>query len=368
MTRPHILIPLHDFNAGGTELIAFRLAGEWLARGWQVTFLAGDQAGQLRGRVPAGADVTVLDPPITRSPLSRLRLGKALAAVAKTLSPEIIFIPGNFHFVVAHAFKQALPTVPVVAKISNPLLPGGMLARLGVPVLRAYLAPIDAFAAMSHGLAMDLRRALPQAAVATILDPNIADNVVPPLMRDLRASPGPVRLLAIGRLEPQKDFALALRVLGELAKTTPVHLTLLGEGYLRARLEQLAAKLQLGTQLAMPGYVADTAAAFAAANVLLITSRFEGGPATAVEALAYGVPVVSTDCSHFLHDVITDPRLGRLVRERSPAALAAAISAQLACAPAPPDLLKAAIEPSRYAASADAYLALFAGLLASKSA
>lgn len=368
MTQPHILIPLHDFNAGGTEHIAFRLAGEWLARGWQVTFLAGDQAGQLRNRVPDGAAVKVLDPPIPRSPVSRLKLGTALAAAAKGLSPAIIFIPGNFHFVVAHAFKRTLPTVPVVAKISNPLLPAGILAKLGAPALRAYLTPIDVFAAMSHGLAMDLRRVLPQAVVTTILDPNIADNVEPALMRDPRDSSAPVQLLAIGRLEPQKDFALALRVLAELAKTTPAHLTVLGEGQLRARLEAQATQLGLGTQLTMPGYVADTAGAFASANVLLITSRFEGGPATAVEALAYGVPVISTDCSHFLHDVITDPRLGRLVSGRSPAALAAAVSAQLACAPAPHQLLKAAIEPSRFAASAEAYLALFAALLASKSA
>lgn len=369
---PRILIPIHDFNAGGTENIAFRLAAEWLARGWEVCVLAGDHAGPMRARVPAGAEVRVLAEPVPRSALSRLRLGAAMAADAVAIAPDLVFIPGNFHFVLAHALKRALPGVPVVAKISNPLLPGGTageaLARLGRGLLARYLAPIDMAVAMSTGLEEDYRRLAPQAPVTTVLDPNIPEGTSAPTMRDRRAADGPVRLLAIGRLEPQKDMALAIEVLAQLRQRGPAHLTILGEGYLRPRLERLAARLGVAEQLAMPGFVADIDAAMDAADVLLVSSRYEGGPATAVEALARALPVVSTDCSHFLRGLIVDPRLGRLVPGRDAGALAAAVQAQMASEPAPRALLQAAIAPSGYAASAEGYLKVFADLLGRRSA
>ena len=66
------------------------------------------------------------------------------------------------------------------------------------------------------------------------------------------------------------------------------------------------------------------------ADALLVTSRFEGGPAVAVEALALGVPVVSTDCSDFLRDIITVPETGRseagrIIASRKAEALAGAL-------------------------------------------
>lgn len=371
MTKPHILIPIHDFNPGGTEAIAFRLAGIWLQRGWRVTVLAGDSSGPMRARVPDGADVEVLDPAVPRSALSRLRLGRAMAARARTIAPDAVFIIGNFHFVLAHALKRALPGVPIVAKISNPLLPP-WLARLsgwtGGGLVRRYLSPIDMAVAMSSGLASDYLTLVPGAPVTTILDPNLPDGAAPPAMRDRRAITGPVRMLAIGRLEPQKDMGLALETLAALRRHRPAQLTILGEGYLRGRLETLAARLGLDHALSMPGFTADVAAALDQADVLLITAHYEGGPATAIEALARAVPVASTDCSHFLRDVISDIRLGRLVQERSGAALAAAVLAQLQTEPAPPSLLNGAIDNSRESASAEAYLTLFRALLASRSA
>lgn len=366
----HILIPIHDFSAGGTEVIAFRLTEQWLAAGHKVTFLVGAPDGTMRDRVPQGATVRLLDSPLPRSTFSRLRLGRAMADDARALAPDVIFIPGNFHFIVAHALKLALPGTPIVAKISNPMLPPGVAGRLieASGLLRRYFAPIDLVVAMNKGLEGEHRRMAPGGAVVTITDPNVPDGTEVLAMRDRRAGVGPVRLLLIGRLEPQKDVPLALRVLARLRQRLAAQLTVLGEGYLRPRIEAEAARLKLADAVALPGFAPDIAAALDAADVLLITSRYEGGPAVAVEALARGLPVVSTDCSHFLSELLTDKRLGRLVASREPEALVVAIEAQLASPPAPPDLLRHAVEPSRYGAAAAAYLEAFEGLAGSKSA
>lgn len=370
MAGLHILIPIHDFSAGGTEVIAFRLAEQWIAAGHRVSILAGAADGAMRDRVPAGVAVVVLDPPVPRSPFSRLRLGKAMAADAKAHAPDVIFIPGNFHFILAHALKRALPNTPIVAKISNPMLPDGGLSRAVAAsrVMPRYFAPIDAVVAMNHGLAAEHRAMDPHRRVAVITDPNVPDEAPVLAMRDRRRSDGAIELLLIGRLEPQKDVALALGVLKALQQHSPARLTVLGEGYLRPKIEAEVKRLGLTDSVSLPGFVPDIAAQLDRADVLLITSRYEGGPAVAVEALARGVPVVSTDCSHFLRDLIGDERLGRLVGGRDPSGLAAAIMAQMATPPAPIDLLQETVAPSRYSRASAAYLELFGKLAGSRSA
>ncbi|MBS0476119.1 MAG: glycosyltransferase [Proteobacteria bacterium] len=371
MAAGHILIPIHDFNSGGTEAIAFRLADEWVKRGWRVTVLAGANDGPMRDRVPDAVAIESLDPAIPRNTLSRLGLGAAMAPRAKAIAPDLIFIIGNFHFILAHALKRALPDTPIVAKISNPLLPDGPLGRLakwfGAPLLRRFLAPVDHATTMSAGLAHEVTRMVPHLPVEMIRDPNVPDTANLAAMADRRQAAAPLDLLLVGRFEPQKNIPLALRTLAILRQRRDARLTILGEGGQRTELEGLVQSLGLDDAVAMPGFSNDVGGAFARSDLLLISSRFEGVPGVAAEALAASLPVVSTDCSHFLRETITDPRLGRLVPGRSPQALADAIEAQMNEAPAPPEILARAVEPSRYGASATAYLTLFEELIANKS-
>lgn len=372
MTKPRILIPIHDFNPGGTEATALRLAGEWLRRGWRVTVLAGDSAGPMRARVPDGAEVQVMDPPVPRSALSRLWLGQAIAARAQASMPDVVFIIGNFHYVLAHALKRALPGVPIISKISNPLLPEGaarhFASGIGKPLLRRYLAPIDQVVAMTASQARDFRAIVPDKPITVIADPNVPDDLQLPAMRDRRASTGRIELTLVGRLEPQKDVALALDVLAALRQTHDARLTVLGEGYLRGELEAKARQLGLERHLTMPGFSDRVGEVLSASDLLLITSRYEGVPGAAIEALACALPVVSTDCSEGLSKLLQDPRLGRIVTGRDPQAIAAALIAQMAEPPAPPELLEQTLAPSRFSAAADAYLRVFEGALGNRSA
>ena len=92
-------------------------------------------------------------------------------------------------------------------------------------------------------------------------------------------------------------------------------------------LRQRISRLGLQDKVTWAGYAPEIESYLAQADALLITSRYEGGPAVAVEALAQGVPVVSTDCSFLLHDILTRPEAGRIVTSREPRALAAALAA-----------------------------------------
>lgn len=363
MPARRILIPIHDFSAGGTELIAFRLAQHWLAAGREVTILAGARDGPMIGRVPQGAAVHVLDPERPRSRFSRLRLGAWMAPEVARIAPDLVFIPGNFHFGLARAIKRAIPRARIVAKVSNPLVGAsferGVLMPLARPALAMVTAGIDWFAAMSPGLAEDLRRQLGHARVSTLYDPNIPDAPLPFTPHPPRSSDEPLRVLAIARLEPQKNWPLAFETISRIRQRTPVTLRVFGQGPDRAQLERRIAAIGLADAIELAGFTHRLADEFARAHVLLVSSRFEGGPAVAAEALAHGLPVVATDCSHFLRELIDHPSLGTLLAGRSAGALADAAIAQSARAGPEEGLVTRKLAPLRYGRTANAYLECF---------
>jgi len=90
-----------------------------------------------------------------------------------------------------------------------------------------------------------------------------------------------------------------------------------------------------------------------------VTSRYEGGPAVAVEALAHGIPVVSTDCSPFLRELLSSEESGRIVPTRDPEALADALLAVRAQGLPDPGRLAALIAHLAPEPCADAYLDWF---------
>ena len=73
------------------------------------------------------------------------------------------------------------------------------------------------------------------------------------------------------------------------------------------------------------GALTDLDQAFAAANVVLLTSRTEGLPRVLIEAGIRGLPVVATDVG-YVRDIVIDGETGIVVDTPSPVALAAAIA------------------------------------------
>ena len=351
MTARRILIAMHDFARGGTERIAIGLAADWAEAGREVTILCGSIEGGLRGSVSDKVRVVALDPPVRRGFLSRPRLARAMGQHLG--KPDVIFLPGNFHALLAGGLRAADPRARIALKISNPPVPKGVpFANLA---FRHITDAVDGFAAMNSGLARELKTMLPGRNIVALHDPVYLRPQPRVPHQDATA-----RILWIGRLEPQKDPALALQVIA--AMTTPVHLTILGDGALREDLQQRISRLGLQDRVTWAGHVPEIESHLAQADALLITSHYEGGPAVAVEALAQGMPVVSTDCSFLLHDIVTRPEAGRIVTSREPRILAAAL-AETVAAPRVPEALQALAAPFEPKACARAYLDWLDGLV-----
>src|ERR1700761_4306547 len=169
MTAGRIMIAMHDFARGGTERIAIGLAGDWAAAGRDVTILCGSTEGGLRDTVTGNVKVVALDPPVRRGLLSRLRLARAMGKHLAALQPDVIFLPGNFHALLAGGLRAADPRAKIALKISNPPVPRG--APFATAMFRSITRAVDGFAAMNSGLARELRTMLPGRGIVTLHDP-----------------------------------------------------------------------------------------------------------------------------------------------------------------------------------------------------
>lgn len=148
---------------------------------------------------------------------------------------------------------------------------------------------------------------------------------VPTLRSSLDLASGARLLGIVGRLVPIKDHATLFQALALLdAHGPPAHLAVIGDGEERFRLEALANRLELGARIHFLGWRHDLETILPELDVVVCASRNEGTPVALIEAMAAGVPVLSTDVGG-VADLITHGETGWLVRPGDPSGLAHAI-------------------------------------------
>jgi glycosyltransferase involved in cell wall biosynthesis len=108
-------------------------------------------------------------------------------------------------------------------------------------------------------------------------------------------------------------------------QTLDARLIILGEGKERENLQRLVDELDLAASVQLPGRVPSTAPWMARADLFVLSSRREGLPAVLIEALAIGLPIVSTRCPSGPDEILENGTWGRLVEVGDIDALAQAI-------------------------------------------
>ncbi len=143
----------------------------------------------------------------------------------------------------------------------------------------------------------------------------------------------PYRLLAVGRFVRKKGFDQLLRAAKLLADAgVDFRLTIAGDGMLRLPLKWQATRLHIADRVHFPGFVPHDAVArlflesdiFIMPCVIAPSGDRDGLPTVILEALSYGVPVVTTAVSG-IPELIEDGVTGLLVPERDPVAIAMAV-------------------------------------------
>lgn len=135
------------------------------------------------------------------------------------------------------------------------------------------------------------------------------------------------RVIAVGRLGPEKGFDLLLETFARLAPSFPNwELEIWGEGPDRTSLEALRDCLGLEGRVRLSGTTVDIHARYAQADLFVLSSRLEGFPNALCEAMSHGLPVVATSCSGGVRDILRHGVDGLLVPPEDSHALGAAFA------------------------------------------
>jgi L-malate glycosyltransferase len=147
---------------------------------------------------------------------------------------------------------------------------------------------------------------------------------------DLRRQPGERLFGTLAGLRPEKNLTRLLRIASLLRKHVPWRLIIAGDGSERAALETQARALGLSERIVFTGFVERPGALLGTLDVFVLTSDTEQMPISVLEAMAVGLPVLSTDVGDLRPMLPPDSRDACLFAFEAEAAFAGRLAALLA--------------------------------------
>ncbi|MDB5536600.1 MAG: glycosyltransferase [Devosia sp.] len=328
---------------GGAERVWVLVANELARRGHDTTLLVWNGLGPNRVHVSPQVHLVDFGIPL----FAGERFGKPatlrgllrMAAYFRRHQPDAVFSAPEFaNLTTALALWLSLsrakfyPSFHAAATLRDSRT-GSELARrfTGLMARRAKRA-----IAVSQGIAGDLSAGIAADKIAVIHNPLPPPSLKPAedseWMRTLtaiRAAKTPL-IITAGRLAPVKDHPTLIEAFALLRRDMPAKLVILGDGPLRDELTALVAERGLEADVLMPGFNADIRPSLLASDLFVLTSTSEGFGNVIVEALAAGLPVVSTDCTHGPREILENGALGELTPVGDAGAIAAAMARMLA--------------------------------------
>jgi glycosyltransferase involved in cell wall biosynthesis len=325
MKKFALLLP--NLCGGGAERVSIDLAHEFAKQGHTVVFVLMSASGEFLPEVIEAFPVIDLKTRQTRSvPLT-------LARYLHQTKPDVLIAnmwPLTTMAVAAHTLSRVNCRLLLVehAVLSMQYASWGWLhncwMRLSMMVSHRLAQHV---AAVSAGAAADLATlaALPRHRVQVLYNPIPVQPSPPAAAIDaaeaLWACNKGQRILTVGRFKPEKNHALLLKAFAQLAPAN-ARLMLLGKGPEEQNLRALAQALGIQNRVIFAGFHADPSPFYATADLFVLSSDNEGFGNVLVEALSFGVPVVSTDCTAGPAEILENGRWGRLVPVGDCAALA----------------------------------------------
>jgi glycosyltransferase involved in cell wall biosynthesis len=319
-----LLLLLPSVRAGGAERVMATLAAGLAERGHDVTLATLNRGADFYPIDPRVRRIALDLPAAGRAPLAPLRSFfaryRALRALLRAERPDAAVSFLNRLNIRALLAARGLGIPIVVSERIAPERTGAgplwrALRRLAYPSAALLVAQTEREAAW-------FRRFVRRIAVI----PNPVPDACFSVSRPPRVPGSAPLLAAMGRLERQKGFDILIRSFTTVRKNFPeCRLTIYGEGSQRRRLERLALRSGLSESVSLPGTTADPYGALANADVFVLPSRYEGFPNVLAEAMAVGIPVAAFDCPNGPRELIEPDITGKLLRKRSPQALAEAL-------------------------------------------
>jgi len=346
-SKPLIAFVLPSLGFAGAEVVVAALGGEFLKRGFRVDFVVGSHQEEAFALLPPFAGYTCLKAKRARSMLfplaSYLRERRPSAVIALQWPLTVLTIAARK--LVGSKARLAVCSHSVLSiQCGRLTLPKRWVLQKSISLTYPFA---DARIAVSAGVADDLAAlgGLPRGGISVVYNPLFERPASPD---DFAAAEeiwggwsGP-RILTVGNLDPRKNHPLLIRAFKEVVTRRDARLLILGGEQGAEGIETMKACAQssgVADKVIIPGAVPNPTAYYLSANLFVLSSDTEGFGNVIVEALACGLPVVSTDCPYGPAEILADGRYGRLSPVGDADALARAILEALD-SPHDPDALK----------------------------
>ncbi|MCP2731514.1 glycosyltransferase [Limnofasciculus baicalensis] len=329
ITSPRIAIYLRNLSGGGAERVMVSLSGGFIKKGIDVDLVLNKVEGAYLSQVPPEVRIVDLQAPKLPAGLPKL------ASYLRRERPSVLLSALHYTNEIAILAKYlSRISVRVVVSERNTLSlhgPSRNSDRLS-PLLARLLYPwADGIVAVSQGVADDLAQVtgISPQQIETIYNPTVTANLLEKSQESLNhpwfKTGEPPVVLAVGRLDDQKDFPTLINAFAIVKKIQPCRLIILGQGPQKQKLEALVQELDLKNDVAMLGFAENPSAYMAKAAVFVLSSAWEGLPNALIEAMAIGIPVVSTNCPSGPREILDNGKYGSLVPVGDSKAMADAI-------------------------------------------
>lgn len=338
MRRLRVLRVITRLNVGGPAIQAVLLSARLDPERFESLLVAGTESASEGSMIKLGR---LEAPPSLRrvptlgrevSPLDDLRALGSLIRLMREFKPDIV----HTHLAKAGTLGRVaarIAGVPVVIHTYHGTVFrgyfGSLRSRLFLEIERAVARVTTRLVAITAGQRRDLiaLRIGSEAQVVEIpLGLELGPFIDAPSRAEARAvlglTPDEPIVAIVARLVPIKDVGLFVQAFARLPPATTA--IVVGDGEERANLEAQAAALGVMSRCRFLGWQRDVRSVYAAADVVVLTSRNEGSPVSIIEAMAAGRAVVCTDVGG-VADVVTDGVNGLLVTHGDAVGLAASI-------------------------------------------
>jgi len=308
-------------QAGGAEKVVSILARHNVARGHEVVVIAFvGRPDQSYFPYPGGVRIITMDGDSSQSgggPWRIIARAAWLVRQFRRLKPDIAvsFLTKTNVLALAAGFVTRVPVV--ISERNNPIRQtASPLWQRAINILGRRAAAI----VMQTTAAQEVL--VPALQRRGVVIPN------PAVLPDrLTISPGDGnRIVAVGRLEPQKGFDLLLKAFAQVSRDLPkANLTIFGEGPERGKLQALSQELGVAEHVRFAGLTQKPGSWLTEGDIFVLSSRFEGFPNVLVEALSGGLASIAFDCPWGPADIIRNGDNGLLVPPEDVPALAQAM-------------------------------------------
>lgn len=333
--RIKVLFAIPELDKAGPDRVLFELLKSLDRERFEPMLMVSNPDGYYLARLPADVRIEVL-PRAKVAP--RYPVVEAVRFI-RHCAPDVVFATLRMTVTVGLGAWAIPRRSKLVLRQANDLTADFAVLmeqslvkhRLARQLTMLALRQADAVVCQSEAMKTDLGRLLGATTTLRVIG-NPID--VEEVARFSTASPsrleGSPALVSVGRLGHQKGYDLLLGALATIRADYPaLHLTIFGEGPDRTKLQSLARQLDLERNVTFAGFSNEPLPAVRAADLFVLSSRYEGFPNAALEALACGTPIVLTDCPGANAQIVRPGVNGRLAESIDAAAFSRALRAAI---------------------------------------